>query len=48
METRKNKGEYSSPEVEVMELQMQDVIAASNDVEVTVSDPWSANEEIDW
>lgn len=49
MEIRKSKGEYLSPEVEVMELQIQGVIAASgDDVDVTVSDPWAGNEETRW
>lgn len=37
MEIKKNCGEYISPDVKVIELQMQEIIAASNDATYSIS-----------
>lgn len=46
MERKVNKGEYLSPQCEVIEMQMTEIIAASGDY--TVSNPWEDNEEQNW
>lgn len=43
----KDRKVYVSPEVETVDLHVQDIIAASADY-VGVGDPWGDNEERDW
>ena len=38
---------YQSPKVEVIDICAESIICASGD-NVTVSDPWSGNEEEEW
>ena len=44
----KMKESYCSPEVEVMRISPEAVIAASGEVEANVSNPFSRNEEMQW
>ena len=39
---------YVSPEVETVNLQVQEIIAASGDPDVTVTDPWNGLVEEIW
>lgn len=41
-------GGYISPEIEVIGLKLNAVIAVSGDDDLTVSDPWGGNTEIEW
>ena len=44
----KMKESYYSPEVEVMRISPEAVIAASGEVEANVSNPFSGNKEEQW
>lgn len=44
----KMKESYYSPEVEVMRISLEAVIAASGEVEANVSNPFSGNKEEQW
>ena len=48
MEIKKKIGEYTSPNVQVIELQMQEVIAASNNTTYSIGDyrPGYSDEEL--
>lgn len=48
MEFGKMNGGYVSPEMEVIGLQLNAVIAVSGEENVTVNDPWVGNTEIEW
>jgi len=48
MRQMKMKESYYSPEVEVMRISPEAVIAASEKVEANVSNPFSSNEEMQW
>lgn len=48
MSQMKKKESYCSPEVEVMRISPEAVIAASGKVEANVSNPFSGNEEMQW
>ena len=47
MEMKVSNGEYASPKVKVIKIQMTQVIATSGD-QMTVSDPWGSNIEKEW
>jgi hypothetical protein len=48
MRQMKMKESYYSPEVEVMRISPEAVIAASEKVEANVSNPFSGNKEEQW
>ena len=48
MRQMKMKESYYSPEVEVMRISPEAVIAASGEVEANVSNPFSGNKEEQW